>query len=499
MQSTVGQGGCGERSARSSGLATNNNNNTNSTANSRKRRKGGRRLMHLHQFFGDTTGISEGVRVDGSGPVCASWEKDLQLDLVPGGGGGRGGSDNDDQQEQELEICSISTSAHPSSNSCASASPLKDPMNPALWSTLPDHLLDSILARLPIQSFFRFRTVCKSWNTHMYSGSFLEAYAGTPSQGPWFFFFTHDERNHVSTYDSALNKWHKLPLCPPHSNTNPFSAADGGLVCYFSYENGSKSVVVCNPLTKSCRRLPPLLKTPSKVTMLAMVVDRVTKAYKVVVAGVARVDPGSFQNTAEVYDSQTQSWTTTGNIPPTHTLKGKPVYSQGFLYVRSHAQRNLLLAYDMEQGVWSDLQAPLPSTVRHGELLEWQGRILMVGELEEDHKIQSICIWEHQPGSLKWKEVDRLPAGLFESFFGDKDYFQCNERDDVILDWCQAGRFVLLFTYSLYDVRGRCKLLVYDLSKKSWQKLQNFSRADVCGTGRIIRGIFHEPRLDATA
>ncbi|KAG6553842.1 hypothetical protein Mapa_004759 [Marchantia paleacea] len=465
MQSSV-QGGCGEKRL----------------GNIRKRRKPQRRTMLTHGPFSflDTTAgmaMSEGCAREASGQMF--W-------------GERGPPELRGVEEEEEEMESFDHS--PASTS------QKEAMSPSMWSTLPDHLLDSILARLPIQSFFRFRLVCKNWNTHMFSRSFLEAYADTPSQGPWFFFFTHDERNHVSTYDSSLNKWHRIPLSPPHSNTNSFSAADGGLVCYFSYENGSKSVVVCNPLTKSCRRLPPLLKVPSKVTMLAMVVDRVTKSYKVVVAGGSKYEHGvRMNNTAEVYDSQTQCWTTTGNIPATHTLKGKPVYSNGTLYARSHGQRNILLAYDMDQGMWSDLQVPLPSTVRHGELLEWQGRIMMVGELEEDHKIQSICIWELQNGSLKWKEVDRLPAKLFEGFFGDKDYFQCNERDDVILDWCQAGRFVLLFTYNLYDVRGRCKLLVYDLSKKSWQKLQSFSRTDVCGTGRIIRGIFHEPRLDATA
>ncbi|KAL2653117.1 hypothetical protein R1flu_021245 [Riccia fluitans] len=458
MQTPV-QGGCGERRL----------------SNVRKKRKVGTQGASASR---NALKAMASVAAENSSRMC--WDGGRDLDLKLGSGS---------SEERNLEGCDRS----PASTS------QRDSMSPSIWSTLPDHLLDNILVRLPLQSFFRFRQVCRNWNTHMSTRSFLEAYAERPSQGPWFFFFTHDERNHVSTYDSSLNKWHRIPLSPPHSNTNPFSAADGGLVCYFSYENGSKSVVVCNPLTKSRCRLPPLLKVPSKITMLAMVVDRVTRAYKVLVAGVSKYEHVPLSRTAEVYDSQTQCWTTTENIPATHWLTGKPVFCNGMLYVRSYAQRNILLSCDLDQCAWSDLQIPLPSTVRHGELLHWQGRIMMVGELEEDQKIQSICIWELQSGSLKWKEIDRLPAGLFESVFGDKDYFQSNEQDDVILDWCQAGRLVLLFTYNLYDVRGRCKLLVYDLSNKSWEKLQSFSRTDVCGTGRIIRGIFYEPRLDAVA
>ncbi len=46
-------------------------------------------------------------------------------------------------------------------------------MDERLWSDLGEELIDRVLARLPIDSFFRLRVVCKRWNAIIYSQSFI--------------------------------------------------------------------------------------------------------------------------------------------------------------------------------------------------------------------------------------------------------------------------------------------------------------------------------------
>lgn len=50
-------------------------------------------------------------------------------------------------------------------------------MDEQMWGSLPGHLLEShILVRLPLESLFRFRSVCTSWNLLIFSDEFLERY-----------------------------------------------------------------------------------------------------------------------------------------------------------------------------------------------------------------------------------------------------------------------------------------------------------------------------------
>jgi hypothetical protein len=159
-------------------------------------------------------------------------------------------------------------------------------MRANIWSNLPEHLVERILTRLPVACFFRFRSVCKGWYNLIHSSTFLQAYSESPAQEPWFLMFTDDHYRDGSTFDPSLNKWHHIPLPSlPQKETFFPAAAAGGLVCFGCYADGWKTFVVCNPLTKACRQLPPMLNPPFRLYTVGMVVDRDTKSYKVLVAG----------------------------------------------------------------------------------------------------------------------------------------------------------------------------------------------------------------------
>ncbi|KAL2607883.1 hypothetical protein R1flu_026456 [Riccia fluitans] len=376
---------------------------------------------------------------------------------------------------------------------------------------LPDHLIESVLARLPLQSFFRFRAVCSSWNSYLYSSTFLKAYSEAGNrQCLWFLVVSANlgrssRYGHrvVATYDPEYNNWHRIPLPAPLCELNPYpTAADGGLVCYFVYENRLRTLFVCNPLTKSLRKLPLVLKCSSHISVLKMaVVDRRTNSYFVFVAGMVPSENGGDSLSMEVYNSLTDSWTKCGIIPAKYP-KRKPVFGNGVLYVRCYDQRSLLITYDMNLGVWNRICASLPHTLGYEELVYYRGHVYLVGVLEENYKIESVCMWELQnklpyPGYV-WKEVDRMPRALFMEIFCDRDYFECQEDERVLMKCCLYGDLILLVAFNISH-RGPFKVLAYDLVQKTWRTLPSSFHANDCRTHKFIEGIIYEPRLDIMA
>lgn len=374
---------------------------------------------------------------------------------------------------------------------------------------LPDHLIESVLARLPVQSVFRFRSVCRAWNALLHSATFLKAYLEAGAirrQNVWFLVVTANLGRYghriLATYDPQCNNWHRIPLPAPLCNLNPYpTAADGGLVCYFVYENLQRTLYVCNPLTKSLRKLPLVLKTSSHISVLRMVMeDRATSSYKVFVAGMVPGENGNDSLSMEVYDSESDSWSTSGIIPARFP-KRRPAYGDGVLYLRCSDQRSLLLAYDLKAGVWAKLHAPLPHTLGVEELVHYQGHVLLVGVLGENYKIESVCIWElvrASPGNVAWKQVDAMPREMFLEFVCDREYFECRDDERVLMKCCQYGDLVLCVAFGMSH-RGPFKVLAYDLAQKRWRKVPDSFKARECRTHKFIEGFIYEPRLDVVA
>ncbi|CAM6018348.1 unnamed protein product [Sphagnum balticum] len=349
-------------------------------------------------------------------------------------------------------------------------------MRANIWSNLPEHLVERILTRLPVACFFRFRSVCKGWYNLIHSSTFLQAYSESPAQEPWFLMFTDDHYRDGSTFDPSLNKWHHIPLPSlPQKETFFPAAAAGGLVCFGCYADGWKTFVVCNPLTKACRQLPPMLNPPFRLYTVGMVVDRDTKSYKVLVAGNCEI--------YEVYDSAINCWKKTCILPPGFYRWHHGILCNGFLYSRRF-QFDGLVAYDIQQGVWSQIQAPMPHAFDYHALVECQGRIFTVGGLLKNDITKRVCILELEWTQLEWIEVDTMPSILCEEFLKDGASFSCTGYSDLVMLYITGG------------FRDRLVLL-YDLSKKLWRRLPRCSLPDERMREGLLDGISFEPRLDA--
>lgn len=175
-------------------------------------------------------------------------------------------------------------------------------MDPGLWDTLPDEIIDRILAFLPLPCFFRLQVVCKRWNSLRFSPGFLDVYSEVVTPRPWLLLFAKGkERSDVPRvanlhklgvaynfllkrvsflYNTESRKWYNLalPCLPPQAS---ILAASGGLLCC---EGGMGYFLVCNPVTNTWRPLPPSFLDRNTI-QFAMVTEQSTKSYMVIAVG----------------------------------------------------------------------------------------------------------------------------------------------------------------------------------------------------------------------
>jgi len=356
------------------------------------------------------------------------------------------------------------------------------PMHERVWGGLPEDLIDRTLACLPVPSFFRFRAVCKRWNFLMHSDTFLELWSKVSSQRLWLYSIhvRHATAMVAMAYNPSLGIWHNVPV-PQYASKMYTLASAGGLLCSAAYPNRLAVVCVCNPLTSTWKDLPSMLYI-KRVHLLGMVVDRITKSYKIVVVGTqSRQD---LVSNTEVYDSRVGSWEITGRALGSFTSH-RLVYCNGMFYnlsaTRGWPVTLILHAYDIEQEVWREeiRAAMLLNFQAPPSLVECQGSLLIVGRISEDShfaKPKAIRLWELRERETggEWMEVVTMPPALLEEF--------CKEWQRPTHFRCRGLGNVIYFLSS--------RALMYDLSQKVWQWLPT-------GPGYHYDHVLpFEPRLD---
>ena len=129
-------------------------------------------------------------------------------------------------------------------------------MDPKLWSNLPVHLLERILALLPVPSLLRLRSVSKQFNELLQSPTLFATILSTrrhsSSQQPWYLF--RGEGRECVAFNPELDSWCKLPLGFLPSSKARVVAAAAGLLCL---RHRDDKMFVCNPLSKAWVELPP--------------------------------------------------------------------------------------------------------------------------------------------------------------------------------------------------------------------------------------------------
>lgn len=337
-------------------------------------------------------------------------------------------------------------------------------MDPNLWGTLSEPLIELILMRLPLPELLPMRAVCKKWNALLQSPQFLTsqrtvtvqcpAYVLTVSEpavsafsffqqggGPELYYLRSS-----SLYCPVSKNWFNMSLeCLPFRDFYITSVA-GGLLCFVGYRPSASSnrevvIGVCNPATRTWRVLPRWGETNSKVynlpVFVAMVVDNFHRCYRIVLID---HDRGSTWS----YNSVNMAWTQTDSVPSRHSF---PFYDccPSTSVVASNSQKLVcatecktgISTFDMETGEWESYHVSLPGMHSNVHLVQHHGRILMVSRVMEQKYQGSdrVQISELDPEGLRvtmaLEDVPLGPSKQFLDHFKVCGYSSCDEYEGL--------------------------------------------------------------------
>ncbi|GER47356.1 F-box family protein [Striga asiatica] len=355
-------------------------------------------------------------------------------------------------------------------NNNGDKSQVDETMDYRIWKEFPEDLFESVMARLPISSFFHLRSVCRKWNSVVHSPSFsLEHALVAQRQQPWFY------TSGGAMYDPVSRKWRcrRATLAAATSATkNPIVlpvASSGGLVCLLDI--GHESFYVRNPLTGSSRELPPARARASVRVWSRVAVGMAQHpqhgGYKVVWVGCS----GEY----EVYESGRGIWAHRGTVPPCVRVPlglnfGSPAACVGGALHFLRSEPDGLVIYDVGSGAWGQVAVPLPPCSGDHALAEGGGgRVLLVG-LMTKNAATCVCVWELERMTLLWKEVDRMPNVWCLEFYG---------KSDVRMS-CLGNKGLIMLSLRCRQVN---RLVTYDVSTREWRRVPGKRKQWIaCGT-----------------
>lgn len=353
-------------------------------------------------------------------------------------------------------------------------------LDETLWEALPRELLDKIQTWLPPAAHFRLRAVCRRWKD-LVSPGWLLHYAQVKSRPSCTIMCTLGDRKADFFCHSEL-KWFDVPFNPVSYLELDWELAnaDAGLVCYQCNWSGGLWLCVCNPLTQSSRVLPPNYPhwdiQPSHCELLKLLVNRRTQTFKVVV-----LVHSSNPSTTVVYDSTTSLWTVHKSFPTQDFRGGSSFVWKNVIYLQCFSVGKLL-AFDVNSGVWSEVDTELPCHViwRHF-IINNNDRILLV-QTSATVVMDPISAWVliTDPASptldfkrLKWVQLGINMPHYLKSLLSDA--YSCFSQTDRIC-----------FSTVLSN-----KWVSYTFATKAWRVMPSRGRRDA--------GYYFfewEPRLD---
>nr|PNR45486.1 hypothetical protein PHYPA_015257 [Physcomitrium patens] len=365
-------------------------------------------------------------------------------------------------------------------------------MDPDLWGTLPEPLIELILAYLPLPKLLQMRSLCRKWNCLLQSPNFLDAQRRTAAQchfyvvtvsEPAFSAFSYYQKGpelhylrSSSLYCHTSQTWFNLSL-----NFLPFSdlyvtSVGGGLICFVAYMGKSnvttREVVIgiANPATRTWRLLPRWEDNTvcrNLPNFVAMVVDNFTRQYRVVAI--------DYDKTCTyMYSSVSMSWAESKDVPTQHnfpyydrTPSQAVVTSTNKLVCTTQCKSGVSI-YDMDTGLWDSYEVHLPGMHSNVHLVQHRGRILMISRImkakyEGSDRVQ---ISELERKDLRvTKALDEVPVGPSKHFL---DHFKVCDivgpNDDSQHGMC----FVSVITGERW---------VYDLEGRFWRIMPSWPRA----------------------
>ncbi|KAJ7528019.1 hypothetical protein O6H91_16G080300 [Diphasiastrum complanatum] len=378
------------------------------------------------------------------------------------------------------------------------------------WRYLPEDVLSLVLVRLPLASQARLRCVCKQWRSILRSRELQQLRSLiVPSQRPWFVFLASNgsPSNWLEAYDPADEQWHKLALkLGESSRMRILVASAGGMICFATVNRRifrGSTVWISNPFTGFKKTLPcPPSRFFSNDTddaedlrerFQALVMNPTTGGFKLLVEG--------YYRTLDVYDSASNTWTTTEmDLPSCVDFSISRPFCKGVLYCLARSPTRVV-TYDVTTDMWNDHLALISSSIHSPCLIEHRGEVLLVGALArsgqdaEAGKVWGISIWMLMR-SLKnpWEEVASMPPALLNAYL--------ERSHGNLLYFVGKGDLVYFASVPSSSKKSISESLVYDLVIQKWywvpECLMNFKHCmqrGSCVSQPVLRSAFGLPNM----
>lgn len=320
-------------------------------------------------------------------------------------------------------------------------------MDPAIWSQLPEDLLEHVLSFLPLKTFLNLRSTSKYFNTLLFSPSFASKHNSSSSDA--FLMLSHPQcsRQHFPLYDFNVSAWTNLLLPLDFSN---LLSSSNGLFC-FSLPSSS-SLLICNLVSKSSR----VIESPSHPFDLeSLTLISTPSGYKIFTL---------FSNFgtsyALVYDSKSQSWSkfdTSASVLRDSSHQ-ESVFCKGSLYFTTPEPFSIL-RFDLKRG-WRNGSVTLPSDVVFVRLVSdcEGGKLYLIGGVGRNGISKRLKVWE-MDGENGWIEVETLPELMCRKFMA-----VCyHNYEHVYCFWHQGMICVCCYTWP--------EVLYYKVSRRTWHWL----------------------------
>lgn len=302
-----------------------------------------------------------------------------------------------------------------------------------LWSSLPPDIWERVLSYLPERALCKFRTVCKKWHSLPTFRSFRDLRAELHPKQPTII-VAHCYR-FGAVYDREQNDWSvidfsflRAAFAAVGVRYYKIQAAEGSLLAVWSASSSEKkkAVVICNPVAKTWRYLPPMAIHTDIRMVVHMAVDKKTSGLRIFVFG--------FENRTtseplfQIYDSLSNSWSLysypsrilQSSRPLSGVLHNETFYA---LFYDIVAQNHILMSFNVAEELWTDVRVHFPRFFVTGQLLVANSRLYLVTPCKEigghptrfvlNLDISEICI----PAS-KCSRVTELPSSVFSLLFG---------------------------------------------------------------------------------